>query len=48
MESCRGDLDPLAQKLVRIKVQQDEVEARSLLWTSRAVYEEGWGCMLVE
>jgi hypothetical protein len=48
MESCRGELDPLAQKLVRIEVRDDQVVARSLLWSSRAVYEEGWGCTLVE
>jgi hypothetical protein len=48
MESCVKELDPLAQRLVQIDVRDDEVSARSLLWTSRAVYEEGWGCTLVE
>jgi hypothetical protein len=48
LESCRGELDPLAQKLVDIDVRGDEVRARSLLWSSRAVFEEGWGCTLIE
>ena len=49
VDSCRGDLDPLAQKLVSIDVGSDEVRTRSaLLVRGRARYSPSTGCTLVE
>jgi hypothetical protein len=49
LDSCRGDLDPLAQKLVTIHPGPDEVRA-SVAWVfrARAVYDKIYGCSLVE
>ena len=49
LESCRGDLDPLAQKLVSIDVGSDEVRTRSVLvLRGHARYSPSTGCTLVE
>ena len=49
LDSCRGDLDPLAQKLVAIDVGADEVRTRSaLVLHGRARYSPSTGCTLVE
>ena len=47
LESCRTDLDPLARRLVSIRVGADEVTARGLgIATATATYEKGFGCSL--
>jgi hypothetical protein len=49
LESCRGDLDPLAQKLVSIHIGSDEVRTSSMgLSRARAQYSAATGCTLVE
>ena len=47
LDSCRGDLDPLAQKLIRLDVGSDEVRASSAgTFAARAVYDARFGCTL--
>ena len=47
MESCLGDLDPLARKLLSIHPGAAEVTASGLvLETATARYEKGFGCSL--
>lgn len=49
LESCRGDLDPLAQRLVSIDVGKDEVRARAAgVLHARARFDAATGCTLVE
>ena len=49
LESCRGDLDPLALKLVSMEVGSDEVRARvAVLSHARAHFDAARGCTLVE
>jgi hypothetical protein len=49
IESCRGDLDPLALKLVMMEVGSDEVRARvAVLSHARAHFDATRGCTLVE
>jgi len=49
LESCRRDLEPLAQKIISIKPGDHEVTARALgIIRARARYQEGFGCSLVE
>jgi hypothetical protein len=49
LDSCRGDLDPLAQKLVSIRVGSDDVRTSSMgLIRARAQYSAATGCTLVE
>ena len=49
LESCTHDLEPLAQKIVRITPGDHEVTARVLgVIRARARYEAGFGCSLVE
>jgi hypothetical protein len=46
-ESCRGDLEPLAQKLVRFTAGDGEVTARAFFISSAtARYQKGFGCTL--
>lgn len=46
-ESCATDLDPLARKLVSVRVGSNEVTASALgLTTATAMYEKGFGCSL--
>ena len=48
-DSCKGDLDPLARKLVSVRVGSDEVSASALgIMHARAKYEAARGCTLVE
>lgn len=47
LESCKTDLDPLARRLVSIRVGADEVTASGLgLATATSSYEKGFGCSL--
>jgi hypothetical protein len=47
LESCLGDLDPLARKLISVRPGADEVTASGfLLVTATAHYEKGFGCAL--
>jgi hypothetical protein len=47
LESCVGDLEPLAQKLISIHPGTAEVTASSFgLATATARYEKGFGCSL--
>ncbi len=48
LDSCRGDLDPMAQRLVSVRVGTDDVRASSALFAARAVYDPRFGCTLVE
>jgi hypothetical protein len=47
IDSCLGDLDPLARKLISVHPGADEVTASGLfLETATARYEKGFGCSL--
>ncbi len=47
IESCLGDLEPLARKLISVHPGTDEVTASGLfLETATARYEKGFGCSL--
>jgi hypothetical protein len=47
LESCLGDLDPLARKLISIHPGAGEVTASGFaLDTATARYEKGFGCSL--
>jgi len=49
LDSCRGDLDPLAQKLVSIRVGSDDVRTSALgVIRGRAQFDKATGCTLVE
>jgi hypothetical protein len=49
LESCKRDLEPLAQKIIRVTPGDHEVTARALgVIRARARYEAGFGCSLVE
>jgi hypothetical protein len=49
-DSCRADLDSLAQRLMTVEVGAQQVTARSIAGLSRATarYEAGFGCSLVD
>jgi hypothetical protein len=49
-DSCRAELDPLAQRLITVEVGAQQVTARSVAGLSRATarYEQGFGCSLVD
>jgi hypothetical protein len=46
LESCRGDLEKLAQRIVTLTPGTNEVRASSMLSSATARYEPGFGCML--
>ena len=47
LESCKTDLDPLARKLVSIRVGVNDVTASGFgIATATATYEKGFGCSL--
>jgi hypothetical protein len=47
LESCLGDLEPLARKLISVRPGTDDVTASGLaLVTATAHYEKGFGCAL--
>jgi hypothetical protein len=47
--SCQAELDPLAQRVVRVQIGDGEVSARSMgLAHARARYTKGLGCTLTE
>ena len=49
-DSCRGDLDALAQRLMSVEIGAQQVTARSVLGLARATahYEPGFGCSLTD
>jgi hypothetical protein len=48
-ESCHLDLEPLARRVVRVRVSDGEVTARSfVLARATARYTRGLGCTLVD
>jgi hypothetical protein len=49
LDSCRGDLDPLAQKLVSVTVGKGEVRTSAIgVLRARATWSAPTGCTLVE
>lgn len=47
LESCLGDLEPLARKLISVRPGAEEVTASGLLLVAAtAHYEKGFGCAL--
>jgi hypothetical protein len=49
LDSCRGDLDPLAQKLVSIAVGSDDVRTSAIgVSRARATYSAATGCTIIE
>lgn len=47
LESCKTDLDPLARKLVSMRVGTNEVTASGFgIKTATSTYEKGFGCSL--
>ena len=47
LESCLGDLEPLARKLISVRPGVDEVtDSGFLLVTATAHHEKGFGCAL--
>lgn len=47
LESCQGDLEPLARMFVSIKRDADQVRARSFILShATARFEKGYGCAL--
>src|SRR5437879_6875937 len=48
LESCRGDLEGLARRMITIERGHDEVRARSLGSHATARYQPGFGCSLVD
>jgi len=49
LDSCRGDLEPLAQKIVSLKAEDQKVTANVFgLIKAQARYEEGFGCSIVQ
>ena len=49
-DSCRGDLDRLAQRLISVEIGRERVTARSLGGLARATarYDKGFGCTLID
>ena len=49
-QSCRDDLESLAQRLVTVRVGAQEVTARSMAGVARATsrYDKTYGCQLVD
>jgi hypothetical protein len=48
LESCRGDLETMAQRIVTLEPRDQEVHARTPLGSATARYEPGFGCTLTE
>lgn len=49
LENCKGELEPLAQKLVSVSAGERAVTARAMLFSSATSrYEDGFGCSLVD
>jgi hypothetical protein len=46
LDSCRHDLDPLAQKIVTIEPGQNQVHAHAILSSATAHFEPTFGCSL--
>jgi hypothetical protein len=49
-DSCRAELDPLAQRLMSVEIGAQQVTARAVAGLSRATarYEQGFGCSLTD
>jgi hypothetical protein len=49
-ESCRAELDSLAQRLISVEIGAEQVTARSVAGIARATarYQQGFGCTLTE
>jgi hypothetical protein len=48
LDSCRGDLESMAQRIVTIEPRDREIHTRTLLSSATARFEPGFGCMLAE
>jgi hypothetical protein len=48
LDSCRHDLDPLAQKIVSIEPGNNEVHAKAILSSATARFDPAFGCSLGE
>lgn len=48
LDSCRGDLEPEARRLVTIEPRGQEVHTHTLISSATARFEPGFGCMLTE
>ena len=49
LESCRGNLDPLALKIVSLRIGSDDVRASVAgMMPARAQFSKATGCVLVE
>jgi hypothetical protein len=48
LESCRHDLDPLAQKIVTLEPGPNQVHARAILSSATARFDPTFGCALGE
>ena len=46
LESCRHDLDPLAQKIVTLAPGANQVHARAILSSATAHFDPTFGCAL--
>jgi hypothetical protein len=46
LDSCRQDLEPLAQKIVTIEAGSNEVHARAILSSATARFDPAFGCAL--
>ncbi|HEX4456574.1 MAG TPA: hypothetical protein VIA18_01310 [Polyangia bacterium] len=48
LDSCRGDLEPMARRIVGIEPSDGAVRTHTLLSSATARFEAGFGCTLVE
>lgn len=48
LDSCRGDLEPMARRIVDLEPSDRAVHTRTLLSSATARFEPGFGCTLVE
>ncbi len=48
LDSCRGDLDKLAQRMVRLEPGEHLVHARAVLASATSRWDPVYGCMLEE
>jgi hypothetical protein len=48
LDSCKGDLDALAQRTVRLEPGEHLVRARAILTSATSRWDPVYGCMLEE
>ena len=48
LDSCRGDLEKLAQRITRLTPGDNAVHASTILSSATSRYEPGFGCMLAD